>query len=64
MSDREGFGGGDDEHTLPKATVYKLISGASSLPPSLHVSPSPPSAPFAFEGAGGRATSFALLEGS
>ncbi|WOO77400.1 Negative cofactor 2 complex subunit beta [Vanrija pseudolonga] len=25
MSDREGFGG-DDEHTLPKATVYKLIS--------------------------------------
>ncbi|GMK53966.1 hypothetical protein CspeluHIS016_0105520 [Cutaneotrichosporon spelunceum] len=26
MSDREGFGGGDDEHTLPKATVYKLIS--------------------------------------
>lgn len=26
MSDREGFGG-DDEHTLPKATVFKLISG-------------------------------------
>ncbi|EJT49182.1 hypothetical protein A1Q1_01663 [Trichosporon asahii var. asahii CBS 2479] len=25
MSDREGFGG-DDEHTLPKATVFKLIS--------------------------------------
>lgn len=25
MSDREGTG--DDEHTLPKATVYKLISG-------------------------------------
>ncbi|RSH77348.1 negative cofactor 2 transcription regulator complex subunit ncb2 [Apiotrichum porosum] len=24
MSDREGFAG-DDEHTLPKATVYKLI---------------------------------------
>lgn len=30
MSDREGFGGGDDEHTLPKATVYKLISGESN----------------------------------
>lgn len=26
MSDREGFAG-DDEHTLPKATVYKLIGG-------------------------------------
>jgi hypothetical protein len=26
MSDREGFGG-DDEHTLPKATVFKLIGG-------------------------------------
>lgn len=31
MSDREGFGG-DDEHTLPKATVYKLISGAQPPP--------------------------------
>lgn len=35
MSDREGFGGGDDEHTLPKATVYKLISGASGPSVSL-----------------------------
>lgn len=34
MSDREGFGG-DDEHTLPKATVFKLISGTLKMSPEL-----------------------------
>lgn len=34
MSDREGVPGaaGDDELSLPKATVAKMISGASEFP--------------------------------
>ena len=36
MSDREGVPGaaGDDELSLPKATVAKMISGASEFPSS------------------------------